>query len=209
VRQGNRVKQPHARRAVASPLLAAGLAIGTVALGCNQRNRTTTEATPDQLTALGMLMPTSVKIQPFTQVKSFDRDPVPDGIEVLVQPLDRLGDPVKVVGRFTFELWTYRPASTDRKDRQIQFWEVVLDDNRDQKRFWDRTAQMYVFPLEVVPGVVPVEEGSLGSGRFVLLAAYHTPEGSHLQDEFHINVREDFRNLSPWLRPATQEQPAR
>jgi hypothetical protein len=183
----------------AKAALAAG-AVAFVSLACSKN---TGEAVgPDEQTALQMLMPAAVKIQPFTQATSFDDDGIPDGIELMVQPVDRIGDPVKVVGRFTFELWTFRAASADRKGRQLQFWEVVLDSDKDQQRFWDRTAMMYIFNLDVVPGAIPAGEdtGPIIPGKLVVVAAYHTPSGEHLIDEFDLDVRDEFRALPDRVR---------
>lgn len=187
---------PPARRAAGTIALSACLCAGAA---CQWRAKQVAEMTPDQLSALHMLMPASVKIQPFTQIKSFDQDGIPDGIEVLIQPTDRLGDPVKVVGRFSFELYSHRRASADPKGEQLQFWEVTLDNDRDQRRFWDRTAQMYVFPLEVVPDAVVADKPAL-SGKFVLVATYHTPDGVHLSDELVLSVRQAARDLARRFR---------
>lgn len=175
-------------------------AVFVPAVACSMRSGDS--ASPDEQKALQMLLPANVKIQPFTQVTSFDADGIPDGIELMVQPVDRIGDPVKVVGRFTFELWTFRAASSDRKGRQLQFWEVVLDSEKDQSRFWDRTAMMYIFNLDVVPGAVPAGEdtGPIVPGKLVVVATYHTPSGEHLTDEFFLDVRDDYRALPDQVR---------
>lgn len=174
------------------------LAVGAVAmttLACS--NQSGGSVTPDEQSALQMLMPAAIKIQPFTQVTSFDNDGIPDGIELMVQPVDRTGDPVKVVGKFTFELWTFRAASGERKGRQLQFWEVVLDGEKDQARFWERTAMMYNFNLDVVPGAIPAgqDTGPAVPGKFVVVATYHTPSGTHLTDEFTLDVTDEYRAL--------------
>lgn len=183
----------HRRHAAA--VLFGALAVGLA--GCDSGGRGGKGKVQMSDEGLRMLLPAKVKIQPFTQVTSFDDDGIPDGLEVLIQPTDQLGDPVKVAGRFTFELWSYRAATAARKGQQLQFWEVLLDSNRDQQRYWDRTSQMYVFNLNVVPGTVPKDRavGPTLPGKLVLVARYHTPDGQHLVDEHTLDVREDLQQM--------------
>jgi hypothetical protein len=150
--------------------------------GCRQRTEMSTmDAESGELIAL--LMPQSVKIQPFTKPKSFDKDAIPDGIEVLVQPLDKFNDPVKAVGAMQFELFRYQPASGQSKGERIQFWEVLIDSEDQIDQFWDRTAQMYLFKLAVD------EIAGLPVGvKYVLTVRYNSPQGEHLEDEYVFNL---------------------
>lgn len=163
------------------PALAAGL---SVFFGCS---RATEMSTMDAESAemIALLMPQSVKIQPFTKPKSFDKDNIPDGIEVLVQPLDEFNDPVKAVGTMQFELYRHRPASGQIKGERIQFWEVPITSAKHIRQFWDRTAQMYLFKLAVD------EIAGLPVGvKYVLTVRYNSPQGEHLEDEyvFHLSA---------------------
>ena len=154
-------------------------------LGCsgNASDMSTMDAESGDMIAL--LMPQSVKIRPFTKPKSFDNDKIPDGIEVLVQPLDQFDDPVKAVGTMQFELFHYQQASGQIKGERLQFWEVLIASADQVRDFWDRTAQMYLFQLAVdqIEGLPP-------GRKYVLTVRYNSPQGEHLEDEyvFHLAV---------------------
>jgi len=147
--------------------------------GCSTRTGEMAMTDTESGQMIALLMPQSVKIQPFTKPKSFDKDNIPDGIEVLVQPLDKFDDPVKAVGIMQFELYSYRQASGQPKGERIQFWEVPIASAQQVRQFWDRTAQMYLFKLAVD------EIGSLPPGqKYVLTVRYNSPQGEHLEDEY-------------------------
>ncbi len=131
--------------------------------------------------AVKLLLPRRIKIEPFTRVKSFDEDEIPDGIEVRLRPLDRFGDPIKIVGALHFELYTYRKAAADRKGEQLQFWQVSISTPQDQRRYWDRTSQMYEFPL-AWEGIPPPTD------QCVLLVTYESPWTERLEDEYVLRL---------------------
>ncbi len=132
-----------------------------------------------------MLMPSQIEIvEPFTRVRSFDEDPEPDGIELLLQAVNPLDNPgLMIVGDITVELYEFIPASADQKGRRIDVWEIELRTKEHQKRFWNQITQMYEFRLAVESELIPVAK------RYVLAVTYHSPLGQHLTDEFQIDYR--------------------
>ena len=134
---------------------------------------------------LAMLMPTRIEIvEPFTRVKSFDDDAVPDGIEVLIQAVNALDNPgVMVVGSLHLELYEYVPASADRKGRQLARWNVDLTTTKSQRTHWNRLTQMYEFRLGVDPTQISAR------GDYILVVTYSSPLGDHLTDEVLIAYR--------------------
>ncbi len=155
-------------------LAGGGLAL-LVLIGCKSNPKVDADTAN-----LGMLLPKQIKIQPFTKIKSFDDDRVPDGVAVVVRPTDQFGDPVKLVGHVYFELYAYQNASAERKGERIEFWDRTIATEKDQKLYWDRTAQMYEFPLGWTQGIP-----SSPSRKFVLTVTYRTPWNETLTDE-HI-----------------------
>ena len=136
----------------------------------------------DEMFAL--ILPASIRIEPFTRPRSFDDDQIPDGIEVLVRPLDQFGDPVKAVGTFHLELYRFKPASGDSKGDRLEFWEVQVATAKQIKQFWDRTSQMYQFQL----GVDQLDRFAPNQ-KYVLVARYNSPQGEHLEDEYTFEFR--------------------
>ena len=57
---------------------------------------------------LSLLMPAEIIVEPFTGLKSFDDDDLPDGIEVVMRPVDAFGDPVKIAGHLIIEVHQFR-----------------------------------------------------------------------------------------------------
>ncbi len=100
-----------------------------------------------QLQALSLLMPKRIEIvEPFTNVKSFDGDATPDGIELLLQAVNSLDNPGQmIVGDMRFELYEYVPASGDRRGRRLEYWDLALVTEVAQRNHWNRVTQMYEF----------------------------------------------------------------
>lgn len=156
--------------------IAFGLTISAVVLailGCSHGT-----ARPDGSVAAGrridLLLPKTIDILPFTRPASFDQDAIPDGIEVVLRPLDAFGDPVKVIGTFRFELYMFRKASADTRGHRLGFWQVDLTDEQAQKKHWDRFPPTYRFRLGWSP------ELKIERGKYVLEVTYLSPWNQRL-----------------------------
>lgn len=135
---------------------------------------------------LSLLMPSRIKIvKPFTRVKSFDDDAVPDGIELLLEAVNALDNPgLMIVGDVRVELYEYVPASSDHKGQQYDSWRISLTAADDQRMHWNQLTQMYEFRLQINPRAVP------RANKYVLLVTYNSPLGEHLTDEFVLGYRD-------------------
>lgn len=168
-----------------------GLPLAALALlgqfGCASAPMRVDEAAQRKM--LELLMPSRVEIvEPFTHISSFDSDKAPDGIELLVQAVNSLGNPGQMMAGDVFvELYEYVPASGDRKGRRLEHWDVRLVTADDQRRHWNRVTQMYEFKLRVDPDVIPV------ASRYVLAVTYRSPLGKILTDEFQIKYHPSGR----------------
>lgn len=142
---------------------------------------------------LGLMLPQKIKIQPFTKIKSFNEDEIPDGILAVVRPLDRFGDPVKATGLFYFELWTYVEASGMPRGTRLAYWERNITSPEEVRLYWTR-AEMYEFQLAWTAGVEGLQPGQ----KFVLTATYRAPWDETFRDEYII----DFQLPPGVLAPA-------
>ena len=145
---------------------------------------------------LSLMLPHRIKIQPFTSIKDFNGDEIPDGILVVIRPLDRFGDPVKAVGLFYFELSAHQKASGQAMGERLEFWERTIATAEDVRLFWTRT-QMYEFQLAWTAGAENIRPGR----RYVLTATYRTPWDETIQDEYVIKLDLPFE---PAAEPAGQ-----
>lgn len=138
-----------------------------------------------QRQALLLLMPKRIEIvEPFTRVTSFDEDASPDGIELLLQAVNSLDNPgVMIVGEIRFELFEFIPASGDRKGARLEYWDVALASEEDQRDHWNQVTQMYEFRLRVDPSVLPMEN------RYVLAVMYQSPLGDRLSTDCLIEYQ--------------------
>src|SRR5207248_1004072 len=126
-----------------------GLGIAMALAGCGRTFTGPPAGTPPT-TQEARVLSTAVgriRILEFTKPKSFTGGTVPEGLEVLLQTTDPMGDKVKVWGSFRFELYRYRQASGDRHGELVQHWDQSIGTYDDQARFWDRFTQTYKFQL--------------------------------------------------------------
>lgn len=163
-----------------------------LALGCRHGiDRVPCEA--DKVDQLRLMLPERIKIQPFTSIRSFDDDDIPDGILLVLRPEDRFGDPVKAAGYFYFELWTFVNASGERKGELLAFWDRTIATESDMRIYWTHT-QMFEFQLAWVgQGLGQVEPGR----KFVLTASWRTPWDTTVRDEYILEFQLPFGALRP------------
>lgn len=152
--------------------------------GCSQQRATPDQAAREEM--LRLLMPERIEIiQPFTRIRSFDNDTVPDGIELLVRAVNHLGNPgLMLVGDVRVEIYGYVPASADHKGPQIDYWDIPLKTRSDQQQYWNQLTQMYEFSLRVNAAELPKAQ------KFVLQVTYGSPLGERLTDEFVLDYDE-------------------
>lgn len=131
---------------------------------------------------LSLMLPAAIEIQPFTKVASFSEDEIPDGILAVVRPVDRFGDPVKAVGQFYFELWTYVDASAERRGERLAYWERTIANEQEVRLYWTR-AQMYEFQLAWTHGMEQLRPGR----KFILAITYRAPWDKSIEDEYIID----------------------
>lgn len=178
------------RRCRLSFVLLLGLG-GLLAGGCQRGHSTTwsvTEPSSGQATTQAatfeqydLLMPAQIEILPFSKPRSFDADQIPDGIEVVLRPLDSFGDQTKAVGIFRFELYLFQKASAEPRGQRIGFWEENLGTHEGQVLHWDRITRTYRFRLSLAGQ--PVRPG-----KYVLEVTYLSPVGMRLSDTYIIEA---------------------
>ncbi len=133
---------------------------------------------------LDLMLPQRIKIEPFTKIKSFNEDQVPDGVLAVVRAFDKFGDPVKAVGLWYFELWTYVPASGDPKGERLAYWERNISTAEEVRLYWTR-AQMFEFQLAWTAGVENIQPGR----KLVLTATYRAPWDETFQDQYILEFQ--------------------
>jgi len=115
-----------------------------------------------------LLLPTAIRIHPFTGTRTFDDSGGIKGVEVRVEALDAYGDATKAFGNFHFALHAYQPAAADERGKQIATWDESLLEPRKNLLHWDNITRTYRFKLQWYK---PIPVGS----KFVLAAAFDSP----------------------------------
>jgi len=156
-------------------LAGAAILLQTVG-GCAPRALDVDDPATAQMVSL--LMPERIIVEPFTGLKSFDDDDRPDGLELVLRPVDSFDDPVKIAGNVRVELYTFRPASGEPKGQRIQQWDISLTSERAQRTYWNHFTQMYEVPLELDVNATEIAE------KYVVEVTYNTPLGEHMISEF-------------------------
>lgn len=161
----------------------AGLAGMAALAGCDKRP--VVHADDPQVAAfLQVLMPRQIEVQKFlTRPVSLGGEGTADGLEVVLAAMDSLGDRVKVVGTFHFELYSRRPASGDRLGQRLAFWPVKIDSDEALLQYWDRLSRFYRFPLQL-------PSPPLEPGQYILVVRLLSPAGETLESEYEFEHRE-------------------
>jgi len=137
----------------------------------------TSQPAGDVQEQMSLLMPTKIDIMPFTKPKSWDDDQKPDGIEVVLRPLDSFGDQTKAIGLFRFELYLFKKASSDTRGPRNGLWQEDLSSREAQYKHWDRITRTYRFRLGWAGE-------NVRPGKYILDVTYISPSGSRLSDSY-------------------------
>lgn len=163
--------------------------LGTLALclclapiGCSDTGPDELPTDSDRVNMLSLMLPERIEIWPGTRIDSFDDDPFPDGVLVIVRPQDAFGDPVKAAGRFYFELWEFQPASGEPRGERLAFWSQLIDSTERVEEHWTQ-AQMFEFRL----GWPEETEGIRPGRKYVLKVTYHTPWDKRITDQIELD----------------------
>lgn len=132
------------------------------ALGCAQDGASLSDQAPR------LYQPKQIEILPFTKIRSFDDDEIPDGVEVVLRPVDAMGDAMKAYGRYHVEMYEYQKATAQRAGERLLFWQVQVNSVADQRRYWDRITRTYQFQLAWDRPLVPNE-------KYLLHVTYFPP----------------------------------
>lgn len=144
--------------------------------------------------------PVSMRLHPvFTQVRDWNGDNDPDGVEALVELQDQFGDPTKASGVVVFELYEFKPMNPDpRGMRLVGPWEGRLDSIEDQRQHWSRTSRTYTFQL-AYPKIS-------ASKSYVLTASFEMIGGGRYFNRMILEGVAAQRSTEPTTKPtATQE----
>lgn len=117
---------------------------------------------------LDVLLPTKIRIHPFTGTRTFEEAGNIDGLDVRIEALDAYGDATKAFGNFRFELHSFMPNSTERKAGRLVTWEVPLTDPKANFIHWNSINRAYEFKLQWAKGIA-------GGQRYVLVAIFASP----------------------------------
>ena len=114
--------------------------------------------------------PRECEVSYFTKFTDFDGDGGIDGLLVRVRVEDQFGDPIKALGAFRIETFTYVMHSTEKRGSQLHNWYVSVYGEKDVRRFYDSIDRSFRFPLRFA-------EPFTGD-RLVVQATYYLPDGS-------------------------------
>lgn len=154
-----------------------------VGISCGRGEISDTGEGPTREQLVEYYSPTQIQLLPFTKVRSFDDDIIPDGLAVSLRPLDGAGDPVKAYGSFLFELYAYRPATATHRGERLQSWTQTIRTPEDQRRFWERVTSTYEFQLAWEGNPLPNNE------KYLLAASFEAPGAERLFDEYEFEFR--------------------
>ena len=135
--------------------------------------------------SLLFLMPAEIHIvEAFSNWADLDGEPGIDGIDVYVQPVNAAGDAIQAAGAMYVELFTFRPASADRRGERLGIWDFDLASQEDQDRRWNRATQMYRFPVVLTEDSRPTKPAT----KFVLSVTHNPPVGFRRTDEYILET---------------------
>ena len=133
-----------------------------------------------------MFGPAKMRLHPiFTQVKDWNNDGNPDGIEAELEFQDQFGDPTKAAGKVMFELFSYHQGPDPRGERLVNPWVGSLLSLQQQYEHWNRTSRTYSFQL-AMPAISTKQS-------YVLTAMFEHSDGRRFFSRLILKGEEELR----------------
>jgi hypothetical protein len=129
--------------------------------------------------ALQAFQVSKVRLQPsFTKISGTQGQAESGVIETFVELSDQFGDPIKALGTCRFEIYQYRPISSDPRGPRCEIDGIQTVDLRDlqvNQKHWDNITRSYRFKIKLPPM-------SSGADKIVLQATFIMKPEYRLQD---------------------------
>ena len=96
-----------------------------------------------------------VQISPLTEFIASPEKPGSCQLKVLLEVFNAQGLPVSIIGTVRFELYEFRPLSSDPRGRRLSIWpELDLGNAADAENYWSQLLRGYEFylPVDFTPG---------------------------------------------------------
>ncbi|MGD0464228.1 MAG: hypothetical protein ABSB74_17230 [Tepidisphaeraceae bacterium] len=138
-----------------------------------------------------------MKFDTFSKVKDWSGRGAPDGVEALVEFVDRFGDRTKAAGTILFELFEYRPGWPDpRGARLANPWTASLSTYDEQKAHWETASGAYLFRLAY--------DQMAWNRNYVLTATFQSSSGGRFFSQTVLRARSP-ENREPTARSIPNE----
>lgn len=95
-----------------------------------------------------------VQISPLTEFIADPENPDAHQLKVLLEVFDMSGLPVSTAGTVRFELYEFRPLSSDPRGRRLSIWPALdLSNAADAEKYWSQLLRGYEFylPIDFLP----------------------------------------------------------
>ncbi|MDX2199177.1 MAG: hypothetical protein SF069_09425 [Phycisphaerae bacterium] len=154
-------------------------ALGLIAGGCQSDQPRRVADDPQAM--LELLMPEKLVIESFTKPVSFNEKRSADGIEIIARAVDAAGDPVKVPGTFTFELYG-GAGGRNRVGQRYLYWTINTAEPASFNEYWERFGRFYRFLVRF-----ELDGPELPPGPYRIEGSLTLPSGKRLTNEFEFN----------------------
>ena len=157
-----------------------GAALCGTLVGCNSPTRRVRVDSPEMAAFVELMMPQKLEIEGFTKPASSSDRGNADMLEVIARALDADGDPIKIVGNFTLELYRRDNRGGGRLGERLEFWTVSTATEEDFATHWERFGRFYRFALSFNT----IDD--LPAGTYVVNAWVDLPTGDRIFDEYEF-----------------------
>jgi hypothetical protein len=114
--------------------------------------------------------PKTLVVDSFTKFVTLEEPEAGPGLEVRVRLKDRFEDPVKALGSFRIETFTFVPRSLNKHGLQAGNWSIGVYNEKDVRKYYDSLDRSYRFPLRLTHNA--------DSEKVIVRVTYYLPDGS-------------------------------